>query len=74
VGFVVSFIPTPAEFRAYDPAVPEIARFLCCDIETAEPALRVEHIGSTSVPGCGGKGKEKAAFVTGVLKQRQPAA
>jgi GrpB-like predicted nucleotidyltransferase (UPF0157 family) len=45
-----------AEFHAYDPEVAEVARLLCDAIQDMEPALRVEHIGSTSVPGCGGKG------------------
>jgi len=46
----------PAEFRAYDPQVVEVARFLGSAIQGVEPLLRVEHVGSTSVPGCGGKG------------------
>ena len=50
------YIKMSAEFREYDPAVPQIARLLCEAIRGVEPELQVEHIGSTSVPGCGGKG------------------
>ena len=50
------YLSTPAEFRAYDPEAAEVARLLGGLIQNIEPGLRVEHIGSTSVPGCGGKG------------------
>ena len=43
-------------FRAYDAEVTEVARLLRRAIQDDEPQLQVEHIGSTSVPGCGGKG------------------
>jgi GrpB-like predicted nucleotidyltransferase (UPF0157 family) len=46
----------PAEFCPYNPEVAEIARQLRLAIRSVEPKLQVEHIGSTSVPGCGGKG------------------
>jgi GrpB-like predicted nucleotidyltransferase (UPF0157 family) len=46
----------PAEFRAYDSQVVEIAHLLRNAIQNIEPELQVEHVGSTSVPGCGGKG------------------
>ena len=46
----------PAEFRAYDPEVTGIARLLRDAVSSVEPQLQVEHIGSTAVPGCGGKG------------------
>ena len=49
-------ISTPAEFHAYDPRGREIARILNGTITHIEPALQVEHVGSTSVFGCGGKG------------------
>lgn len=50
------YFSTPAEFRAYDPEATEVARLLCSSIQGVEPELQVEHVGSTSVPGCGGKG------------------
>jgi GrpB-like predicted nucleotidyltransferase (UPF0157 family) len=53
---LLPYFSTPAEFRAYDPEVTEIARLLRGAIRSAEPHLQIEHIGSTSVPGCGGKG------------------
>jgi GrpB-like predicted nucleotidyltransferase (UPF0157 family) len=53
---ILPYFPAPAEFRAYDPAVKEVARLLRDFIQNVEPQLQVEHIGSTSVPGCGGKG------------------
>jgi len=45
----------PAEFRAYYPQVVEVAHLLIATIRRVEPQLKVEHVGSTSVPGCGGK-------------------
>ena len=45
-----------AEFRAYDAQATEIARLVGDAIRRVEPQLQVEHVGSTSVPGCGGKG------------------
>jgi len=50
------YFPGPADFRAYDPEAGEIARALGDAIRDVEPILQVEHIGSTSIPGCGGKG------------------
>jgi len=46
----------PAEFRIYDPRVVEVAHRVCSAIQKVAPELQVEHVGSTSVPGCGGKG------------------
>jgi len=53
---ILPYFSTPAEFHVYDPKVAEVAGLLCDDIRTLAPELRVEHFGSTSVPGCGGKG------------------
>src|SRR3989454_9147925 len=53
---ILAYFSTPAEFRAYDPRVTEVARLLRDAIRSVEPQLQVEHIGSTAVPGCGGKG------------------
>jgi GrpB-like predicted nucleotidyltransferase (UPF0157 family) len=46
----------PASYHEYDPDAPAIARLLAAAINAAEPGLAVEHIGSTAVPGCAGKG------------------
>src|SRR5213592_3948389 len=53
---ILPYLCTPAEFRPYDPAVTEIAGLLRGAIRNVEPQLQVEHVGSTAVPGCGGKG------------------
>src|SRR5262245_2917752 len=53
---IQSYCSTSAEFRAYNPEAGEVASKVVGVIQNIEPALRVEHIGSTSVPGCGGKG------------------
>ncbi|MEW6160179.1 MAG: GrpB family protein [Verrucomicrobiota bacterium] len=45
-----------AEFHAPDPEIPRIVRVLSAMICQVEPKLQVEHIGSTSIDGCGGKG------------------
>lgn len=53
---ILAYIPVPAEFQPYDPSVDEIAQRLRDEIRRIEPRLEVEQVGSTSVPGCGGKG------------------
>ena len=47
--------PAPA-FRESDPAAAEVARALAEAITACDGRLRVEHVGSSSVPGLGGKG------------------
>jgi GrpB-like predicted nucleotidyltransferase (UPF0157 family) len=46
----------PASYHEWDPRAPVVAGLLIRAIETANPDVTVEHVGSTSVPGCGGKG------------------
>jgi GrpB-like predicted nucleotidyltransferase (UPF0157 family) len=46
----------PAAFLVYDERWPRVAALLIDAIEGQDHRLRVEHIGSTSVPECGGKG------------------
>src|SRR2546422_3063117 len=53
---ILPYVSLPAEFRPYDPQAAEIARLLGSAIPRVAPELQVEHVGSTSVPGCGGKG------------------
>jgi GrpB-like predicted nucleotidyltransferase (UPF0157 family) len=53
---ILAHFSGPAEFHTYDPKAAEVARLLERAIRRVEPTLQVEHIGSTSVPGCGGQG------------------
>jgi GrpB-like predicted nucleotidyltransferase (UPF0157 family) len=46
----------PAVFRDYDPVFADVAALLIDAIETRNPRLHVDHIGSTAIPGCRGKG------------------
>jgi GrpB-like predicted nucleotidyltransferase (UPF0157 family) len=46
----------PARYVAYDPNWPTVARELGAEIATRAPWMQVEHVGSTAVPQCGGKG------------------
>lgn len=48
-------IQEPA-FRPYDPEAPIVAQALMRVILTLDARLQPEHIGSSSAPGCGGKG------------------
>lgn len=43
-------------YHDLDPRAPYVAALLIGAIEAANPTVTVEHVGSTSVPGCGGKG------------------
>jgi len=53
IGAYVQLAPA---FRPYDPESPVVAEGLIGMMESLDDQLRVEHIGSSSVPGCGGKG------------------
>lgn len=53
---ILPYFEAPAEFRPYDPEAAVVAQALARLIQTADPLLHVEHVGSTAVPGCGGKG------------------
>lgn len=46
----------PASYHEYDRRAPEVAGLLAEAITAAGLGLSVEHIGSTAVPGCAGKG------------------
>jgi GrpB-like predicted nucleotidyltransferase (UPF0157 family) len=43
-------------YKDYDPQAPLVAAALSEAITSIDDRLRVEHVGSSSVPGCGGKG------------------
>jgi GrpB-like predicted nucleotidyltransferase (UPF0157 family) len=46
----------PVVCREFDPRSAEIARQVAGLISRGLPELRAEHVGSTAVPGCGGRG------------------
>lgn len=46
----------PAVCRPYDPRAPEVARRVADLVRELVPEASVEHVGSTAVPGCAGKG------------------
>ena len=46
----------PAACREYDPRAPAVAERVVSLIQRRLPRVPVEHIGSTAVPGCAGKG------------------
>ncbi len=46
----------PPAYIEYDPATPDVASRVGALVEAAAPWTRVEHIGSTAIPGCAGKG------------------
>jgi GrpB-like predicted nucleotidyltransferase (UPF0157 family) len=48
--------PQQAVFRGYDPRVVDVAALLAQAISKQNPRLVVDHIGSTAVPECSGKG------------------
>src|SRR3977135_105197 len=48
-------ILSPA-YVEYDPATPAGAQHVVVVIEPAAPWAKAEHIGSTAIPGCAGKG------------------
>jgi malonyl-CoA/methylmalonyl-CoA synthetase len=50
------YVNGPAVFEPYDRRAPEVACLLAETIAKRNAALAVDHIGSTSVPDCGGKG------------------
>jgi len=50
------YFQSPAACHDYNPHAPAVARHLASMITSRLGTLTVEHIGSTSVPGCAGKG------------------
>jgi GrpB-like predicted nucleotidyltransferase (UPF0157 family) len=46
----------PAVCRDYDPRAAEVARQAIALVSTHLPGVRAEHVGSTAVPGCAGRG------------------
>jgi GrpB-like predicted nucleotidyltransferase (UPF0157 family) len=56
VVLIKKYSPGPVACLEYDPRSPRVAARLSAAILEQIPSARVEHIGSTSVPGCAGKG------------------
>lgn len=54
--FVCRYSYRPAAYYEYDSRAPRVAALIKALIEAEDARLAVEHIGSTAVPGCGGKG------------------
>ena len=65
----------PAAFAPYDHRAPAVASLLAQAIQQQDPRLLVDHIGSTSVPGCAGKGNIDLAvtYLEGDLDQAKAA-
>lgn len=56
-GFVIgAYALTAAEYLPYNPESPRVAALIAKIITAANSELQVEHIGSTAVLGCWGKG------------------
>jgi GrpB-like predicted nucleotidyltransferase (UPF0157 family) len=45
-----------AEYHDWDPRYPEVVRCILSDLGQLPARTVIEHVGSTAVPGCGGKG------------------
>jgi GrpB-like predicted nucleotidyltransferase (UPF0157 family) len=50
------YLVHPPEYRDPDPMAAEVARLVAHQILAKLPMVAVEHVGSTAVPGCAGKG------------------
>jgi GrpB-like predicted nucleotidyltransferase (UPF0157 family) len=55
-GPIEAYRHTPASLRAFDPQAAEVAGMVADLLRQRCPELSVEHVGSTSIPGCAGKG------------------
>ncbi len=53
---ILLYTQHPASYHEWDSRAPVVASLLIHAIVADNPAVTVEHVGSTSVPGCGGKG------------------
>ena len=53
---ILAYEKLPAEVRPYDPRAVEVAERVARMVHERLPGVAVEHIGSTAIPGCGGKG------------------
>jgi GrpB-like predicted nucleotidyltransferase (UPF0157 family) len=48
--------PSPPTYQDYDPRAPAVAARLAALLHERLPETPVEHVGSTAIPGCAGKG------------------
>lgn len=48
--------PSDAVYHDYDPRSPDVAALIAAAVQARQPRLQVDHIGSTAIPGCRGKG------------------
>ena len=53
---ILSYAILSPAYVDYDPATPAVAQRVVALIEAAAPWAKAEHIGSTAIPGCAGKG------------------
>ena len=56
MSHIKTYAILPPAYIEYDPLAPDVAARVGALIEAAAPWARVEHIGSTAIPGCAGKG------------------
>jgi len=53
---ILPYVRQPVEFQEYDPRSAEAAQYVIDLIQAQIPSVTVEHVGSTAVPGCAGRG------------------
>lgn len=53
---ILHYHPEMASYHPWDPRAPAVATLLIRAIEADNPVVTVEHVGSSSVPNCSGKG------------------
>ena len=53
---ILPYSNSGAGYVAYDPGAIDVAAAVALLIENVAPWVKVEHIGSTAIPGCAGKG------------------
>ncbi|TMD06272.1 MAG: GrpB family protein [Chloroflexi bacterium] len=74
-GPIEPYQHTPASCRAFDPHAGEVAETVAALLRSRLPELQVEHVGSTAIPGCAGKGiiDIMAVYPDGMLEQARAA-
>ena len=74
-GPIEPYEHTPASCRAFDPHAGEVADTVARLLHGRLPELQVEHVGSTAIPGCAGKGiiDLMAIYPDGMLEQARDA-
>lgn len=56
MSLIGAYAKLPTAFRQHDPLAAGAARVLIEAIGSGDGRIRAEHVGSSAVPGCGGKG------------------